>query len=129
MRERHIETVMRADVPAVPSATPIGLLPDLFERTGAACVVVVDDDGRPLAVASPLDLFREVGTHGPTSIAGLGLLDVAKTRVLYLRTDTRVSSALRLFAEQNPDYIVVVGDSGKLAGVVAPSDLLAFLTR
>lgn len=128
-RERHIESVMRTDAPAVSSATPIGLLPELFEGTGAACVVVVDEDQRPLAVASPLDLFREVGTHGPTSIAGLGLLDVAKTRVLYLRTDTRVSSALRLFAEQNPDYIVVVGPSGKLAGVVSPSDLLAFLTR
>jgi CBS domain-containing protein len=128
-RERHIESVMRTDVPAVSSATPIGLLPELFESTGAACVVLVDDDERPLAVASPLDLFREVGTHGPTSIAGLKLLDVAKTRVLYLRTDTRVSSALRVFAEQNPDYIVVVGPAGKLAGVVSPSDLLAFLTR
>jgi CBS-domain-containing membrane protein len=56
-------------------------------------------------------------------------LDVAKTTVLYLRTDTRVSSALRLFAEQSPDYVVVVNDAGKLAGVVSPSDLLTFLTR
>lgn len=129
VRERHIASVMRTDVPAVRSDTAIGLLPELFEQSGATCVVVVDDDDRPLAVASPLDLFREVGTHGPTSIAGLKLLDVAKTRVLYLRSDTRVSSALRVFAEQNPDYIVAVSDSGKLAGTISPADLLAFLTR
>jgi CBS domain-containing protein len=120
---------MRTDAPSVRSDTAIGLLPELFEESGAPCVVVVDEDDRPLAVASPLDLFREVGTHGPTSIAGLKLLDVAKTRVLYLRTDTRVSSALRLFAEQSPDYIVAVNDSGKLAGTVSPADLLTFLTR
>jgi CBS domain-containing protein len=129
VRERHIESVMRTDAPSVLSTTAIGLLPELFERSGAPCVVVVDEDERPLGVASPLDLFREVGTHGPGSIAGLKLLDVSKTQVLYLRTDTRVSSALRLFAEQNPEFIVAVNDAGKFAGVVSPADLLSFLTR
>ncbi len=129
VRERHIESVMRTDAPSVQSTTAIGLLPELFEHSGAPCVVVVDDEQRPLGVVSPLDLFREVGTHGPGSIAGLRLLDVSKTRVIYLRTDTRVSSALRLFAEQNPEFIVAVNDAGKFAGVVSPADLLAFLTR
>jgi CBS domain-containing protein len=129
VRERHIESVMRTDAPSVRSTTAIGLLPELFEQSGAPCVVVVDEEERPLGVVSPLDLFREVGTHGPGSIAGLKLLDVSKTQVLYLRTDTRVSSALRLFAEQNPEFIVAVNDAGKFAGVVSPADLLAFLTR
>jgi CBS domain-containing protein len=129
VRERHIGSVMRTDAPSVRKDTAIGLLPELFEQSGAPCVVIVDEEDRPLAVASPLDLFREVGTHGPGSIAGLKLLDVAKTPVLYLRTDTRVSSALRMFAEQNPDYIIAVNNAGKLAGIVSPAELLQFLTR
>jgi CBS domain-containing protein len=129
VRERHIESVMRTRTPSVRSTIAIGLLPELFEQSGAPCVVVVDDEDRPLGVVSPLDLFREVGTHGPGSIAGLKLLDVSKTQVLYLRTDTRVSSALRLFAEQDPEFIVAVNDAGKFAGVVSPADLLSFLTR
>lgn len=129
VRERHISAVMRTDAPAVTAQTAIGMLPDMFEHGGAPCVVVVDDDGRPLGVVTPLDLFREVGTHGPGSIAGLGLLDVAKTQALYLRVDTRVSSALRLFAEQMPECIVAVSDAGKYAGVITPADLLHFLTR
>ena len=128
VRERHISSVMRTDAPSVSVETAIGMLPDVFEQSGASVVVLVDADGRPQGVVSPLDLFREVGTHGPTSIAGLGLADVAKTRALYLRTDTRVSSALRVFAEHEPECIVAVSDSGKLAGIVTPSDLLRFLT-
>jgi CBS domain-containing protein len=127
--ERHIHAVMRADSPAVQSHTAIGMLPEVFESAGAVYVVVVDEGSRPIAVVSPLDLFREVGTRSAGSIAGLTLLDVAKTPAAYLRTDTRVSSALRLFAERRPACIVAVSDSGRFAGLVTPADLLDFLAR
>lgn len=124
--EGSIADVMR-EAPWVVRTAAVSALVDIFEATRSPAIVVVDAERRPLGVATPVDIFAEIGSRGPVTLAGVGLEDLATSPVLYLRSDTRLSSALRLYMEQKPECIVVLSDSGKLMGLVTAAELLRFL--
>lgn len=122
-----IAEVMRTEVATLPRTASFGELPALFAQDQTSVVVVVDDDGKPLGAITARALFTQVTNRGPASLAGLDLLDASHTNVVYLREDTRMSSVLRVFARNHPDTIVVLADTGTVAGLVTHAELLRFL--
>jgi CBS-domain-containing membrane protein len=128
-KERTVHVIVRAGVPVIGESTALSALPDLFAQSRSPAAVLVDTDRKPMGAVTPVDLFGAVTKHGPASLADIGMRDAAKARVLYLRGDTRLSSALRLFAEERPEFILVVSETGRLIGLVSAAELLGYLTQ
>jgi CBS-domain-containing membrane protein len=128
-RERTVREIVREGVPVVHESTGLSALPDLFAKSRAPAVVLLDTDEKPMGAVTPVDLFGALAQHGPVSLADIGMRDAANARVVYLRSDTRISSALRLYASERPEFILVVDETGRLTGLVSPTELLEYLTQ
>jgi CBS domain-containing protein len=106
--------LMRADVLRVPAGAPATAAravaaaePGRLE--GQAAVFVVDDDGRPAGVLTPLMLLA--GTTAPAP-------------ALTVRARDPVATVADLFALHDVLAVAVVDDAGRLIGAVAVDDVL-----
>jgi CBS domain-containing protein len=79
---------------------------------GISAVPVVDDERRPLGVASLRDLVRDGG--GP----------LVSSPALSVGADMSIEDAGRVLAESGRHHLVVVGGDGRAVGMISSLDLL-----
>jgi CBS domain-containing protein len=106
--------------------------------------VVVDAEGRPQGVVSTTDLLRERRdrddtevvdrSHGPMvrgmhelSLAGATAGDVMTPVPLAVHESDTVAHAAALMAFEGIHRVVVVGDDGRVVGVLASTDVLRWI--
>lgn len=116
-----------ADV-ATPS--PLKLRPDatameaakLMSSEGLSCVVVVDEEDRPIGIVTEGDLVSRVVARGlrPDEVA---LREVMSKPLVTVRPGDGAVDALRVMARMGIRHLVVV-EGGRLRGVVTDRDVI-----
>jgi CBS domain-containing protein len=91
-------------------------------------IVVLGDHGRPAGILTDRDLVLRVVARGldPAATA----IDAAMTRpVVAAHESTPIEDGLRRMARAGVRRLVVIGDDGRLVGVLALDDVLALLVE
>ena len=112
---------------SVAENTPLSALPELFLRTTARVLVIVDERRRPLGVVTPIHVLRAVGEHTGHDLNAISALDISTSGGALLPERSTLRTAARRLSTEDREYIVVITDEGRLAGLITPSDVIAAL--
>ncbi|WP_370962592.1 CBS domain-containing protein [Amycolatopsis sp. cg9] len=135
---RKVGSVMTTDVATVGPDTPFKAVAVLLASWNISGAPVVDEDGLVLGVVSQGDLLEREAPHGllePGSRqakrkAGAAFVaDLMTSPAITVRVGDDVAVAAKLLEQHHFHRLPVVGDDGKLAGVVSRSDLLRVFLR
>lgn len=146
MRDLTVKDVMTTDVVTVTKDTPYKHIVRRLARHRISAVPVVNDDGRPAGIVSETDLLTNLARHGPTSATRRSWPTAARRRTgardaaggdartlmsappVTIAAHATTADAARSMRRHQVDELLVVGDDGRLVGMVGRSDLLtAFL--
>lgn len=122
----RVHDVMTRDVTTVEAALPVDEAAELLHarRVSGAPVLA---DGRVVGIVSRTDLLD--ATRLPREVP-LPDVSAVMTRVVYaVRAHDPAMLAVRLMSEEGIHRVIVVGDAGKLAGIVTPMDVLRAIAR
>jgi len=112
---------------SVAENTPLSALPELFLRTMARVLVIVDERRRPLGVVSPSHVLRAVGDRPKEELDGITALDISTSGGALLPERSTLRTAAKRLSVEDREYIVVITEDGRLAGLLTPSDVIAAL--
>jgi len=85
-------------------------------------VAVVDEAGRPLGVVSERDVIRALARGVQLSAKAIEV--GTRENLLTAKPEDDIYSAIKKMRERGTRHILVVGDAGKLVGVVSIRDLI-----
>lgn len=114
----------RAVICVRPEATR-GELMQLFLSKGISGVPVVDDEGRPLGVASKTDVLRGLGAEDASARAQ----EIMTPVTLAMPEHASIARAAALMAYERVHRVVVIGPRGNVVGLVSTIDVLRWLAR
>lgn len=126
MRTLRVRDIMTTEVHTLEASASVA---EAARELTAHCITgaPVLDNGRIVGVVSTTDLVE------PQNWPAEGrqpTVDTVMTRVVYaVRPGDPVMTAVRLMAEENIHRAIVVGDDGKLVGIITPMDVLRSLAR
>ena len=127
LRRASVAEIMTRAVVCVQADVSLDAATALFLETGLRSLPVVDAEGRLLGFVTESDVVLEVqlgrAAHAPT------VADVMSCCPLWLRESATVGTAAALLAAEGEDRLAVVGEGGRLVGVVATTDVLGWLAR
>lgn len=145
MKRRTVADVMTTKVVTVTADTPFTEIADTMAEHGISSVPVLDDAGRLAGIVSEADLLRkEEYKGGPVQQRRLKLRRRAEAEAKARAVDARglmsapavttaphtpIPEAARLLNAHGFKAAPVVGDDGRLAGIVARRDLLRVFHR
>jgi CBS domain-containing protein len=116
---------MTRDVICVtPEATRGELLKVLLSK-GISGVPVIDEDGRPLGVASKTDVLRGLGAEDANARAA----DIMTPVTLAMPEHASIARAAALMAYERVHRVIVIGPAGNVVGLVSTIDVLRWLAR
>ena len=118
---------MVRDVICVASDLPIEKLEDLLLERGIGGVPVTDADGRPIGMVSKTDLVelrRKDPEHRKKCVG-----DIMMHMAFCLGANETVAKAAGLMAFEGMHRVVVVGEDGRVIGLVSTLDVLRWLAR
>jgi CBS domain-containing membrane protein len=138
--------IMSRSVVTVRFATELEEAWNLFRAHKIRAMPVVDNFGRPIGIVTVADFLRQLDD---TTAAGLavrlqGLLrrtpgassekaevvgQIMTAKIYTARMDTPVSDLVHQLSENNLHHIPVLDDTGRVAGMVTQSDLIAALYK
>lgn len=124
-----VSDVMRTNPSAVRASARISSLSTMFTGDDLSGVIVVDEDDRPIGMITPAQLLRVVFSVSRERFEGLHVRNVMLSRMFCVRMDAPLSRAMELFNQQAAMKVAVVGEDGKLSGVVSPAELVKFLEK
>jgi CBS domain-containing protein len=140
-----VSDVMTKHVHVASPLTPFKLLVRLIEENRVSAVPIVDQQGVPIGIVSETDLLLKQIRPGPdfsrdllhvrkrrkerAKADGTVASDVMTSPAITVASDTAVGEAARLMQDKNLRRLVVVNDSGRIAGIVSRSDLLKVFLR
>lgn len=130
-----------ADWLTIPAALPFLDVVHLFLETGVGGAPVVDDDGGVVGMIAAVDLLGAVdrvsddeidpdptgGADAPESLRALRAIDVATPEIPWVPPELPVTELARRMRDEGL-HRVLVGEPGKLEGVVTTFDLLRAVT-
>jgi CBS domain-containing protein len=120
-----ISVIMTRDVICVtPEATRGELLKVLLSK-GISGVPVIDEDGRPLGVASKTDVLRGLGAEDANARAA----DIMTPVTLAMPEHASIARAAALMAYERVHRVIVIGPAGNVVGLVSTIDVLRWLAR
>ncbi|RYB07190.1 HPP family protein [Lichenibacterium ramalinae] len=136
-------TIMARDVVAVAPGAPIREALDLLRAHRIKVLPVTDEGARVLGLVTQTDLLDKSawGRRGPRLTFGRrvrltlrrgsaphgSVADIMTAPVVTVRPDTRLADLVRLMARTGLHHLPVVEADGRLAGIVAQSDLIVSL--
>ncbi|MFD5448219.1 CBS domain-containing protein [Streptomyces sp. NPDC003470] len=143
MKHQRVCDVMSDAVVRVQHGTPFKEIAHLLQDYDITAVPVVDGADRPVGVVSEADLLQKMwgaepdGPAGPGAGAGSAGAKASATDAAGLMTspavcareDWSVVEAARVMARHGIKRLLVVGEDGRLIGVVSRSDLLRVFLR
>lgn len=125
LRLTPVRVVMSSTVVAVHGGSLVSDAVDTFVRTGLRHLVVVDAQGRSAGILSQ----ERVTTAwlDPRSPRASRVHEIASFPDAVVRADAPVREVARLMADLGLDAVPVVGQQGRLVGVVTRTDLVGLL--
>jgi CBS domain-containing protein len=110
------------EVQTIRPQTPMVVALHRMESTAVGCLVVVNDDGRPVGVLSERDVVTGLVRH-EEGILSLHARDVAATDVITCRLSDEVDAVMARMTLRRQRHVPVLDDEGHLAGLVSLGDL------
>ncbi len=126
MAHLKVREFMTAEVVTVTLDTRFKALADLMAIHHVSALPVLDPEGRVAGVVSNVDLLREEEFQ---EAPGRAARDVMTSPAVTVPPDATIVSAVRLMDRHRIKQLVVVGASGRLAGIVTTHDLLRVYLR
>lgn len=123
-RLQRVEDLMHAGerLPAVRSETPIPEVIYEISRKGLGMTAVVDEENRLVGVVTDGDLRRLMQNRRSAAL-DLTAAECMTARPVTIARDEMAGAALRMMEERKITSVVVVGEQGRLEGVVHLHDL------
>ncbi|MFF3504708.1 CBS domain-containing protein [Streptomyces sp. NPDC003247] len=141
MNHQKVRDLMSDAVVRVRRATPFKEIAHLLLEYDITAVPVVDTDDRPVGVVSEADLLHKmwgrpegdaggpVAAPSPAKASAIDAAGLMTSPAVCAREDWSVVDAARVMAQQGIKRLLVVGEDGRLTGVVSRSDLLRVFLR
>jgi CBS domain-containing protein len=120
-----IGSVMSREVVCVDASLARAEAQALFLARGLGGAAVVDGDGRPLGMLTRADLLAAQATHPPGAPVAELMTAIAYT----LDENDALSRAAALMATEGVSHLPVVGDYGRVVGMVTTLDVTRWLAR
>ncbi len=111
--------------PVVDDTATVGDVHNLLLCTPNKFVVVVDAERRPLGALTRAEVLACLGEEQRSALAALRAVDVSTPGGAYLYLGSLRDTAARFCVEGERDFVIVVDDDGRFAGVVTVYDLLS----
>ncbi|WP_282693793.1 CBS domain-containing protein [Streptomyces sp. CC208A] len=125
MRHRSVAELMTPTAVSVGRDTSFKEIARLLDEFDITAVCVVDEEERPVGVVSEADLVRRRAAGSGLDTAG-GLMS---SPAVVARPDWSVVRAARVMDRARVKRLPVVGDDGRLLGVLSRSDLIQLFLR
>lgn len=89
-------------------------------------VVVSDTDDRPVGILTSTDFVRMAADRDPPTESSVG--DYMTDDIVTTTPDTPVKEAADLMVNHEISHLPVVGDDGRLTGMVTTTDIAAYVS-
>lgn len=117
-----VRDVMTKSVLTLAKDTPLTDAATTLSNMGVSGAPVCDENGRVLGAFSKSDIVNKLAGGTPASELTVGSL--MTNRVFSVRPADSLKTAVGLMVAENVHRLMVVGDDGKLAGILTPMDVL-----
>jgi CBS domain-containing protein len=138
-----LSQVMTRVVQCVTPDVSVETLTALLLELGISGVPVVDGEGHPIGMASKTDLIREQHTEGDTLVADVDfesgfhtariaratVADIMMPVAFTLEETAPLSYAAALMATEGVHRLPIVGNDGKVVGILSALDVLRWLAE
>lgn len=122
-QEMRVRDVMTSDVIAIPYGATVAQAGDILHAAAISGAPVTGSGGRVMGIISRSDLVDPRHKHAPDA----PIADVMTRVVFAVRAEDPVLWAVRLMAEERVHRAIVTDESGVMAGIVTPMDVLRSL--
>jgi diguanylate cyclase (GGDEF)-like protein/PAS domain S-box-containing protein len=120
-RMQDVRTVMSARMPVLPPTALVRDAVSAMTARDANCAVVAVD-GKPVGMITERDGVRFY--RAGSSALDRSLLEVMSTPVATIPVGTRLHDAMEQMQSKRIRHLVVVGDSGEVAGILSEHDVV-----
>jgi diguanylate cyclase (GGDEF)-like protein/PAS domain S-box-containing protein len=120
--EHALGAILTAEVE---TARPDDLLSTILSRMESrriSCIIIVDDEFRPVGIFTERDAVRHLATCIPSD--GVPVSDAMSRPPLTSTPEVDYRDAYQLIARHNFRHLVVVDEAGRVAGLVTESDFI-----
>lgn len=100
----------------------------LMREENVGCLVVVDEDSRPVGIVTDRDIALHVGVH-PRGLDQLPVADLMSPEPVTVRADASLQQATALMRDSAFRRLPVTGKDGRIEGVLAADDLVIGLSH
>lgn len=118
-----VQQLMTRDVRACKPGDSLGHAAQIMWETDCGCVPVVDDEGRAVAMLTDRDVAMAALTRGVT-LHEMRVASASSSRLVVARPGDELATAEQLMREFQVRRLPVVGDDGRLLGVLSINDLV-----
>ena len=117
-----VRDIMTESVLTLTKDTPLTEAATTLSNMGVSGAPVCDESGHPIGVFSKSDIVSKLGDGTPPRELTVG--SIMADRVFSVRPSDPLKTAVWLMVFESVHRLMVVGDDGKLAGIVTPMDVL-----
>lgn len=135
---KSIKSIMSTDLKTAQPTDPVSIIDDYFKEYRIHHVPVVNDDHEVLGVVSKSDflyLLRGFTDNDvdifvrQAKLRSFKVAEIMAEEVEVLPDSAKVSVAISLLAQNRFRCVPVVDENNKLAGLVTPIDILAYIDQ
>lgn len=116
-----LEAILSDKVSSLHATDSVGKALDVMERYSASSVIIVDDENRPIGIFTEHDALRIVAEERDPRTS---LPEVMSSEPFCVLQTMQLHDAYITMEEQGFRHLIVVDESGQLAGVVSEGDFL-----
>jgi CBS domain-containing protein len=125
MIDVYVDQIMTGDTVTVDRSQTLGEAGSIMRGADIKSVVVSDPEDRPVGILTSTDFVRAAADGN--SPAETDVSDYMTRDVVTTAPDTDVHAAADLMMEHSVSHLPVVGDDGRLVGVVTTTDVAAYV--
>ena len=120
--EHALGAILTAQVETARPDEPLSTILSRMESRRISCIIIVDDEFRPVGIFTERDAVRHLATCVPTD--GVPVSDAMSRPPLTSTPEVDYRDAYQLIARHNFRHLVVVDGDRRVAGLVTESDFI-----
>lgn len=98
-----------------------------MRERGLGCVIVIDDQRRPLGILNEA-MLRQMLSVNP-AVVDAPIREYMSTSARWVRLTDPVVQVLRAMQNENTRFVVVIDDDGRLAGLTGQKGLMEYVAE
>ncbi|MFN3654066.1 MAG: CBS domain-containing protein [Candidatus Nitrosotenuis sp.] len=103
---------------------------EILQKFRISRLVVIDKNGRPVAVMTEKDVLRAIFPLGSKSITSLQVIDAMSKNLITVKKSDSLYKCARLMKDNNISSVIVMRNDNSLEGIVTKTDLVfSFLVQ